>query len=643
MQRADTQPLARPAAPRSRLGTRLALVLLPLVLIPLILMGGAAYLRSRDILETQAKSQLGALTQAQLEILREWSRVREQQLQLGSQRAEIRSPLEAMMGEAPGTAVSAAARADLREALTGLLRRGEETMFSEVMLVRLQDGAIVASTSPEIEGQVLAPVRDQDIPIDRLTTTPAFNDPIFAPGNLAMVTSIPVLSPESGQAAGLLIGVNRGIRIGQVMEEMQVLWQSQGAYVVERGRAFLALHPDVRVLLDRYSMEPRAETGSVHPVFGLAVASPEGSYEHEVPAEGLNEIGAYQWAPEWDMGVALEIPADDIFSELVSLAPFTIGLIIVAALVSFVVVLIATNRMLRPLGELTTFAERISRGEWNYRVPAERNDEIGTLAGGFNRMADDLRGLYGSLEARVEERTRQIRTAAEVAHAVTSTPDLDELLRRAVDLIQDRFGYYHVTIFLLDREGKQAVVRESTGEAGQVMKARGHSLAVGSQSIIGWVTANNQSRIASDVGRDPVHFKNELLPETRSEAAVPLQVGGRVLGALDVQSTQPNAFRAEDLEVLQTLADQLSAAIQNARLAQQSAIAADRARLMSSVTGQFGGLMDVERVLETAAHSLHEALGRPEILITMAAGEIPSPDQGGNGHDDSGSPGAPPA
>ena len=98
-------------------------------------------------------------------------------------------------------------------------------------------------------------------------------------------------------------------------------------------------------------------------------------------------------------------------------------------------------------------------------------------------MADDLSGLYGSLEARVEERTRQVRTAAEVAHAVTSTPNLDDLLRRAVDLIRDRFGYYHVTIFLLDEAGANAVVRESTGEVGQLMKARGHSpggrLAVG--------------------------------------------------------------------------------------------------------------------------------------------------------------------
>jgi signal transduction protein with GAF and PtsI domain len=128
-------------------------------------------------------------------------------------------------------------------------------------------------------------------------------------------------------------------------------------------------------------------------------------------------------------------------------------------------------------------------------------------------------------------------------------------------------------------------------------------------------------------------LKNELLPETRSEAAVPLQVAGKVLGALDVQSKEVNAFTPEALEVLQALADQLSTAIQNARLAQDSAMAAERARLLSDVTGKFGGLMDVERVLETAAHTLHRVLGQPEITITMVSGGQPLPEEGGNGRD----------
>jgi len=628
----ETQEFRRSLRPRARLGTRLALVLLPLVLIPLALMGGAAYFRARNILEAQAKAQLAALTQAQLEVMRQWARLREQHLQLGSQRAELSTAMDQMMEAAPSSAPFVQAQAVLRQSLTDLLRRGDETVFSELMFVHVPDGEIVSATRPEMEGEILAPVRDGVISIDRLQTTPIYNDPLLAAGNLALLTSTPVLSPGGDEPAGLLLGVNRGLRIGALMEEMQVLWQSQGIYRVERGTAFVAVAPDIRVSLPQYTMDPLTQTDADHPVFGLAADAPGGTYELEVPAEGLDEIGAYQWAPEWGMGVALELPADDIFSELVSLAPFTVALVVIAAIVTFVIVILATGRMLRPLGQLTTFADQISRGDWDHRVTVERDDEIGTLASAFNRMARDLSGVYGSLEARVDERTRQIRTAAEVAHAVTSTPNLDDLLRRAVELIRDRFGYYHVTIFLLDEDGRRALVRESSGEVGQLLKARGHSLEVGSQSIIGWVTANNQGRIATEVGRDPVHLKNELLPETRSEAAVPLQVAGRVLGALDVQSTAPNAFRPEDMEVLQTLADQLSAAIQNARLAQESAVSAERARLLSSVTGQFGGLMDVERVLETAAQTLHRVLGQPEIMIAIAP-ETGGAEDGGNGRE----------
>jgi GAF domain-containing protein len=232
-------------------------------------------------------------------------------------------------------------------------------------------------------------------------------------------------------------------------------------------------------------------------------------------------------------------------------------------------------------------------------------------------MAGELQQSYETLEQRVQDRTRQVRTASEVARAVTSIPSLEDLLRQAVELISDRFGYYHVSIFLLDREGRSAILRQATGDAGQALMARGHKLAVGSESIIGWVTQNNEPRIASEVTADPIHFRNELLPETRAEAAVPLQIGGTVLGALDVQSANADAFSPEDIEILQTLADQLSAAIQNARLAETSVEAAERARMISDVTTQMSGLLDVDQVLSTAAQSLHQALGDSEIMIKL--------------------------
>jgi HAMP domain-containing protein/putative methionine-R-sulfoxide reductase with GAF domain len=604
----SASPRPRAVQPRGRLGTRLAFVLLPLVLVPLALMGGAAYLRAQELVRQQVVSRLSTAAVADTRELQAWILAREERLNLTVQSAAMRQAIDATLAGGPSESL-----------LSSLapLTTGEQALFSEVMLTGA-DATVVSATDQAKEGAVLSALQNGTLSPLAIVTIPTNDDPQLSPGSFALVTSVPVRNADDTNA-GYLIGISRDQQVMTLLHEMQGFWPRREAFQEDAGYAYLLMRPDKIVRLPEYifATSPEVLGGQAHPVFDLAEQADAGDAQY-VAVSGEPVVGAYEWLGDQDLGLVLEVPQSEVYSGLGSLAPFTVGLIVLAAMVCFVIVLIATDRLLRPLCQLTEFADRISHGVWGHPVPETRDDEIGALASSFNRMADDLSGLYGSLEARVEERTKQVRTAAEVARAVTSTPNLDDLLVRAVELIRDRFGYYHVTIFLLDEAGSTAVVRESTGEVGQLMKARGHSLPVGSPSIIGWVTANNQGRIATDVGRDPIHWKNELLPETRSEAAVPLQVAGRVLGALDVQSRAVNAFSPEALEVLQALADQLSTAIQNARLAQDSAVAAERARLMTAVTGQFSGLMDVERVLETAAQTLHRVLGQPEITITLA-------------------------
>jgi GAF domain-containing protein len=144
--------------------------------------------------------------------------------------------------------------------------------------------------------------------------------------------------------------------------------------------------------------------------------------------------------------------------------------------------------------------------------------------------------------------------------------ELDELLDQTANLIRDRFGFYHAGIFLVDEPGEYAVLRAATGEAGRQMLEQKHRLKVGEVGIVGYVTGRGEAHIALDVGADAVHFENPLLPETRSEMALPLRVGGRTIGALDVQSQEETAFDEDDVVVLQTMADQLAEAIENARL-----------------------------------------------------------------------------
>jgi FOG: GAF domain len=239
-----------------------------------------------------------------------------------------------------------------------------------------------------------------------------------------------------------------------------------------------------------------------------------------------------------------------------------------------------------------------------------------------NRELDELRK---ALEQRVAERTAdlkkradQLETVSSVARALTSVQDLNKLLPDITKLVSDRFGFYHVGIFLLDEANEFAALRAANSEGGARMLERQHKLKLNSSSIVGFVTSRNEPRVALDVGADSVYFDNPDLPNTRSEMALPLRIGGRVIGALDVQSLQPNAFSEEDIAALTILADQVAIAIENARLFSESSAALTETektfeRYIKQEWGAFasqakstGYLFDGNRVLPTKPKGQHQ-------------------------------------
>ncbi len=166
----------------------------------------------------------------------------------------------------------------------------------------------------------------------------------------------------------------------------------------------------------------------------------------------------------------------------------------------------------------------------------------------------------------LNRRNIQLQTAAKVSKSASTILDPKELMNQAVNLIQEQFNFYYVGLFLVDKAGEYAVLRAGTGEAGRQMLEAGHRLAIGGESMIGWSMANAQARIALDVGKEAVRFDNPCLPDTRSEMALPLISRGQCIGALTVHSTEEAAFSEGDIAVLQTMADHLAIAIENARL-----------------------------------------------------------------------------
>jgi GAF domain-containing protein len=188
-------------------------------------------------------------------------------------------------------------------------------------------------------------------------------------------------------------------------------------------------------------------------------------------------------------------------------------------------------------------------------------------------LSSQIEARQSFLEAQVqahtadlERRIVQIRTAAEISRSISTLTDTQTLLIQVVELIRTGFDLYYAGVFLMDEGGEYAILRAGTGEAGEKMLAVGHKLSTGSKSMIGWTVANRKARIALDVGQEAVRFDNPHLPLTRSELALPILTGERVIGALTIQSTRPRAFDQDDITVLQGIADSLGTAIENARL-----------------------------------------------------------------------------
>ncbi len=227
------------------------------------------------------------------------------------------------------------------------------------------------------------------------------------------------------------------------------------------------------------------------------------------------------------------------------------------------------------------------------------------------------------IEQMLARRARHLQTAAEVSRAVASILDLAELLPRIVELLKEGFDLYYAGLFMIDESGRQAVLRAATGAAGQQMLQAGHQLRIDDQSMIGWCIRHRQARLALDVGRDPVHFNNPLLPATRSEIALPLINWGRAIGAITIQSDRPRDFTQDDAAVLQTMADQVAIAINNAQLFEGEKRNTELMTTLRDIGLDFSAQLDLAALLETVVRRAAQLLDAPmgELLLMQPDGK----------------------
>jgi len=281
--------------------------------------------------------------------------------------------------------------------------------------------------------------------------------------------------------------------------------------------------------------------------------------------------------------LALAYPKSELIEATVRLRNTLFGYTVGVVLIFSALLLAFTRSITEPLRQLREFASRVSDETLKHNqlgLPAQiqikTQDELEDLGNAFNQMSENLSRSFGTLEEQVASRTKdlarlanELQTIAEVNRELAVIRDESTLLNVSASLIKERFSYYHVGIFLIDDKGEYAVLRGASSVAAEEMLANKYKLKIGETGLVGNVTRTGQAYIAQDVDIDLVHYNNPYLPDTRSEIALPLRSYNLTIGALNIQSKLPNAFDERDLQTLQVLADQLTAAIENAVLVQK--------------------------------------------------------------------------
>ena len=271
-----------------------------------------------------------------------------------------------------------------------------------------------------------------------------------------------------------------------------------------------------------------------------------------------------------------------------------------------------------PVIHLTQVANEIANGKLEARAVSDTTDEVGALAAALNSMTSQLQDVFRTMEQRVADRAKALTTSAEVSRRLALVTNTRQLAKEVVEQVQSVFHYYHAHIYFVDAESKDLVMAGGTGEAGATMLARGHKIPNG-RGLVGRAASTNTPILVTDVTKEEGWLPNPLLPETRSEAAVPIAIGNQVLGVLDVQQNVVNGLGEDDLSLLQSLAGQVAITLQNARTFEETTAKAKREALINTIGQKIQRAPTVEDTLKIAIRELGSAIGAQRVSVSIQA------------------------
>lgn len=422
-----------------------------------------------------------------------------------------------------------------------------------------------------------------------------------------IIVAVPILD-VFGDFQGVLAAEINLKFMWDLMDQLNV-GETGYAYVVDRQGKLLAFVDTARVLRGE-NVSHLVEVGEF---VGGEDVDEDGAYVGSgILAESTVQTFATLGAPDW--AVITEVPTGEAFQSVIQAIIRSAITILVSAILAGAAGIALSRWLTGPITTLTETAAQVAQGNLDLRAEVSGNVEVNQLAQAFNDMTAQLQEFIASLEQRVAERTRALEISGSVSRQLSNILDRQALVTAVVELVKEAFDYYHAHIYLFDEKAENLVMVGGTGEAGRTMLANQHKIPA-SRGLVGRAGQSRQPVLVPDTSQAEEWLPNPLLPETRAEIAVPIMSGEKTWGVLDVQQNITNGLSQADVDLLESIANQVAVALRNADLYEGVQQQATREAMLNEINQKILKTTDVDEAMQVAVREIGRALNASQTII----------------------------